>query len=232
MAEDVSSVDFFRDPRLTDDPFPLYEALRARCPVSRENHYGVTMVTGWQEAVDVYNDAETFSSCISVSGPFPGFPVPLEGDDVTDTIAQHRDELPFSDQLPTLDPPVHTNHRGLLMRLITPKRLKENEDAMWQLADDILDQYLANGEGEFIDGFAGPTSALGIDPIEDQRLAGGLAWSYGEAPTLLMLIYVMHRWFRDDTAQAVAADRRADAHGDPELDAYNDYLTRLHQKDT
>ena len=45
-------------------------------------------------------------------------------------------------------------------------------------------------------------------------------------------IYVMHRWFRDDTAQAVAADRRADAHGDPELDAYNDYLTRLHQKDT
>ena len=63
-------------------------------------------------------------------------------------------------------------------------------------------------------------------------LAGGLAWSYGEAPTLLMLIYVMHRWFRNDTAQAVAADRRADAHGDPELDAYNDYLTRLHQKDT
>ena len=183
MAEDVSSVDFFRDPRLTDDPFPLYEALRARCPVSRENHYGVTMVTGWQEAVDVYNDAETFSSCISVSGPFPGFPVPLEGDDVTDTIAQHRDELPFSDQLPTLDPPVHTNHRGLLMRLITPKRLKENEDAMWQLADDILDQYLANGEGEFIDGFAGPftlrviADLLGV-PEQDrpellERLARG-----------------------------------------------------------
>lgn len=80
--------------------------------------------------------------------------------------------------------------------------------------------------------FAGPTSALGIDPMEDQRLAGGLAWSYGEAPTLLMLIYVMRRWFREDTAHASAADRRADAHGDPELDAYNDYLTRLHQKDT
>lgn len=80
--------------------------------------------------------------------------------------------------------------------------------------------------------FTGPTSALGVDPIEDQRLAGGLAWSYGEAPTLLMLIYVMHRWFREDTAQASAADRRADAHGDPEFDAYNDYLARLHQKDT
>src|SRR5262245_9811034 len=117
------------------------------------------MVTGWQEAVDVYNDAETFSSCISVTGPFPGFPVSLEGmedGDVTDLIVEHRDEIPFSDQLPTLDPPTHTNHRALLMRLITPKRLKENEDAMWQLADDILDDFLAPGHGEFIHGFAGP----------------------------------------------------------------------------
>ena len=88
MAEDLTSVDFFRDRRLTDDPFPFYEALRNKCPVSREDHYGVTMVTGWQEAVDVYNDAETFSSCISVTGPFPGFPVPLEGDDVTELIEQ------------------------------------------------------------------------------------------------------------------------------------------------
>ena len=71
-------------------------------------------------------------------------------------LLEHRDEIPFSDQLPTLDPPTHTDHRALLMRLITPKRLKENEDAMWQLADDILDDFLAPGEGEFIKGFAGP----------------------------------------------------------------------------
>jgi cytochrome P450 len=135
MAEDLTAVDFFRDGRLVDDPYRFYEALRNKCPVSPEDHYGVTMVTGWQEAVDVYNDAETFSSCISVTGPFPGFPVPLKGDDVTELIVKHRDEIPFSDQLPTLDPPTHTNHRALLMRLITPKRLKENEDAMWQLAD-------------------------------------------------------------------------------------------------
>src|SRR6267378_3653834 len=173
MADDLTSVDFFRDGRLVDDPYTFYEALRSKCPVSREDHYGVTMVTGWQEAVDVYNDEQTFSSCISVTGPFPGFPVPLEGDDVTDLIVKHRDEIPFSDQLPTLDPPTHTNHRALLMRLITPKRLKENEDAMWQLADDILDTFLAPGEGEFIKGFAGPftlrviADLLGV-PDEDR----------------------------------------------------------------
>lgn len=92
--------------------------------------------------------------------------------------------------------------------------------------------FLMMATSTLVESFAGPTSALGIDPIEDQRLAGGLAWSYGEAPTLLMLICVMHRWFREDTTQAVAADRRKDAYGDPDLDAYNDYLTRLHQKDT
>ncbi|BBX53276.1 cytochrome P450 [Mycolicibacterium poriferae] len=184
MAEDLTKVDFFRDSRLTDDPYTFYEALREKCPVAKEEHYGVTMVTGWQEAVDVYNDAETFSSCISVTGPFPGFPVSLEGmedGDVTALIEQHRDEIPFSDQLPTLDPPTHTNHRALLMRLITPKRLKENEDAMWQLADDILDDFLAPGEGEFIKGFAGPftlrviADLLGVPEADRPELLERLA---------------------------------------------------------
>ncbi|BBX94990.1 cytochrome P450 [Mycobacterium lacus] len=159
---DVTEMDFFRDHRLVENPYPYYEALRQQCPVTREEHHGVTMVTGWDEAVGVLNDAETFSSCISVTGPFPGFPVPLEGDDVTELIERHRDELPFSDQLPTLDPPAHTNHRSLLMRLITPKRLKENEDAMWVLADRVLDGFLAPGQGEFIKGFAGPFTLLVI----------------------------------------------------------------------
>ncbi|HUH68927.1 MAG TPA: cytochrome P450 [Mycobacterium sp.] len=173
MVNDFTEMDFFRNQRLVENPYPYYEALRQQCPVTRENHHGVAMVTGWDEAVGVLNDAETFSSCISVTGPFPGFPVPLEGDDVTELIEQHRDELPFSDQLPTLDPPTHTNHRALLMRLITPKRLKENEDAMWVLADRMLDAFLAPGEGEFIKGFAGPFTLLVIADLlgvpEDDR---------------------------------------------------------------
>ncbi|MET0166950.1 MAG: cytochrome P450, partial [Vicinamibacterales bacterium] len=159
-----------------DDPYPYFAALRDRCPVTREDHHGVTMVTGWQEAVDVYNDDKTWSSCLSVTGPFPGFPVPLEGQggDVSELIDAHRAELPFNDQLPTLDPPTHTDHRALLMRLITPKRLKENEDAMWQIADRVLDDFLASGEGEFIGGFAEPytlrviADLLGV-PEEDRE---------------------------------------------------------------
>ena len=171
---DFEAIDFFRGDELVADPYPYFEALREQCPVQREPHHGVMMVTGYDEAVEVFHDSKAFSSCTSVTGPFPGFPVPLEGDDVTELIEQHRDELPMSDQLPTLDPPVHTDHRALLMRLITPKRLKENEVSIWQFADRLLDEFLVGGEGEFISGFAGPFSLfviadlLGV-PEEDQE---------------------------------------------------------------
>jgi cytochrome P450 len=165
-VRDFEAVDFFRDQGVVADPYPYFDALRARCPVQREPHHDVVMVTGYDEAVRIYNDPEAFSACNAVSGPFPGFPVPLEGDDVSELIEAHRDELPMSDQLPTLDPPVHTDHRALLMRLITPKRLKENEEAMWRLADGLLDEFLqsgaAAGSAEFVNGFAGPFTFLVI----------------------------------------------------------------------
>src|SRR5690242_20169024 len=121
---DFDTVDFFRGDKLIPDPYPYFDHLREKCPVHTEPHHNVVMVTGYDEACEVYGDAETFSSCLSVSGPFPGFPVPLVGDDVSDLIEKHRDELPMSDQLPTMDPPKHKDHRGLLMRLLTPARLR------------------------------------------------------------------------------------------------------------
>ena len=77
----------------------------------REAYHDVVMVTGYDEAPAVLGDAATFSSCMSVTGPFPGFPVPLEGDDVRELITAHRDAIPMSDQIITLDPPTPTTAR-------------------------------------------------------------------------------------------------------------------------
>jgi cytochrome P450 len=158
----IEEIDFFRDDDMIVDPYPYFEALRAECPVWREPHHDVVMITGYEEAMSVYNDTETFSSCTAVTGPFPGLPVPLVGDDISAIIAEHRDGLPFSDQLPAMDPPVHTDHRALLLRLITPKRLKENEEFVWRLADRQLDAFLAPGSGEYINDFANPYAMLVI----------------------------------------------------------------------
>jgi cytochrome P450 len=157
---DFDEVDFFVGNALVPDPYPYFEHLRGTCPVRREPHHDVVMVTGYDEAIAVLHDTATFSSCNSVTGPFPGFPVPLVGDDVTALIEAHRDELPMSDQLPTLDPPVHTAHRALLMRLITPKRLGENEQFMWRLADRQLDEFVADSGCEFVSSFASPFAML------------------------------------------------------------------------
>jgi cytochrome P450 family 150 subfamily A5 len=161
-STDFDAIDFFRAKALYQDPYPYYEYLREHGPVWREPHRGVVMITGYQEAMSVYRDSDSFSSCNTVSGPFAQFPVPLEGDDVSAVIEEHRDGLPFSDQLPSFDPPKHTMHRGLLMRLITPKRLKENEEFMWRLADRQMDEFLDRGECEFIHDYANPFTLLVI----------------------------------------------------------------------
>ncbi|MFN8228438.1 MAG: cytochrome P450 [Mycobacterium sp.] len=171
---ELDQLDFFTDPNLVADPYPYMEAMREGCPVRREPHKNVIVVTGYDEAVAVFGDADTFSSCTAVTGPFPGFPVPIEGaaDDVTDIIEEYREQLPFSDQVTVMDPPKHTEHRALLMGLITPKRLKENEDFMWAHADRYLEPYLATG-GDFIKGFGAPftlaviADLLGV-PEEDR----------------------------------------------------------------
>ena len=139
------SVDYFTDESLLEDPYPYFEHLRSKCPVLPTTHYGVVAVSGYDEATEIYRDIETFSSCNSVIGPFATFPVPLEGDDVGEIIERYRDQLPMNEHMVTMDPPLHTQERALLMRLITPKRLKENEAFMWRLADTQLDELIERG---------------------------------------------------------------------------------------
>jgi cytochrome P450 len=157
---------FFSDRAIQDDPYPYFATLRDLSPIWREPHYGVYMVTGYAQARAVYADAANFSSCNVVSGPFKKFPVPLEGDDVSDIIEQYRDELPFSDQLPSFDPPKHSAHRGLLTKLLTPRRMRENEEFMWRLADSQLAEVIEPGESEFIHGFAEPFTLSVVAELE------------------------------------------------------------------
>lgn len=161
MSNQFDSIDFFRTDDFTN-PYPYLAHLRDRCRVAREPFHDVYMVTGYDEAVAVYHDQATFSNCVSAIGPFAKFPVPLEGDDITDIIETYRYDLPFGDQIPAFDPPKHTEQRGLLMRLITPKSLKENEESLRRLADNQIDQFHARGDCEFIGEYAAPYTMLVI----------------------------------------------------------------------
>lgn len=81
--------------------------------------------------------------------------------------------------------------------------------------------------------FSDPPPSWGVDPVADQQVAGALAWSYGEAPNLIIVLILLHLWYRSDTRKARADDARKDLLGDEDLDAYNAYLTKLaQQRDT
>jgi cytochrome P450 len=166
-------LDFLTDPSLAADPYPYYDWLH-QCPVWRESTHDVVMVSGYDEAVSVWrDDRETFSACNVVSGPFPGLPVPPEGDDISPLIEQYRDTLPLHEFFASFDPPEHTDHRSLLMRLLTPKRLQQNEEFLWRLADQQIDTIVGQGGCEFVRAFGNPYTMLAIADLlgvpEDDR---------------------------------------------------------------
>jgi cytochrome P450 len=61
-----------------------------------------------------------------------------------------------------MDPPRHNDYRGLMFRFFTPRRLKENEDFMWRLADEQMAGFVATGKTEFSGDYSSPFAGLVI----------------------------------------------------------------------
>jgi cytochrome P450 len=229
VTTDFDQVDFFNDDSLVEDPYPYFDHLRSHCPVLPIPHHGVLAVSGYDEAVAIYRDLDTFSSCNSVVGPFASFPVPLEGDDVSELIDRYRDQLPMNEHMVTMDPPAHTRERALLMRLLTPRRLKDNESFMWRLADQQLDEFVARGRCEFISAYSQPFAMLVVAdllgvPEDDHRLfrqqfgltppPGEIGAAADDRPDELNYLGWLDEWFR-----TYVEDRRREPR--------NDVLTQL-----
>ncbi|WEK61263.1 MAG: cytochrome c oxidase assembly protein [Candidatus Microbacterium colombiense] len=71
----------------------------------------------------------------------------------------------------------------------------------------------------------------GPTPMEDQYIGGGIAWSIGEIPTLILAITVAIQWSRNDTKLQRRTDRNADRTGDAELEEYNAKLAAMAERD-
>lgn len=161
-AVEGPAIDFFTDPSLIADPYPYYEEVRAHGSVWKEPVHGAFVVTGYNEISAVYRDPETFSSLNSFSGPLVQLPEHPQGDDANELISRYRKTFPAHDIVGTMDPPDHTAHRGLMMRMLTPKRLQENEAFMWRLSDQVIDEFAERGTCEFIGEYAQPFALLVI----------------------------------------------------------------------
>lgn len=127
-------------------------------------HGGHWIVTQYREIQEVLRDPETFSSYPNnlVTDEAFGKFIPLE-----------------------LDPPEHTGYRQAMQPLFSPGRMKELEDSIRGVINELIDKFAAEGEAEFIDQFAHalPTRvflALMNWPLEDAEV-------FTEATNVLLL---------------------------------------------
>ena len=77
--------------------------------------------------------------------------------------------------------------------------------------------------------------ALGLpwhtDLAGDQHLGGGITWSAGELPLLIVMIALLVQWHRSDRRTAKRLDRAAERDDDADLAAYNAMLAELARRD-
>jgi len=156
------------DPAVHADPFPFYRRLREEAPVMWDPFMHTWVVTRYE---DVHFVLKEFSADRT---PDPkkmeALGLPSLGP-VADLMAR---------QMLFLDAPDHTRLRKLCMSAFTPRRVDAMEDKVREIAHDLIDKAVQDGECELIADFAEPFPAivtaglLGV-PLEDHRQLK--AWS-------------------------------------------------------
>ena len=139
------AIDLFTDHALNANPYPYFEYLRTLGGAVRLPGRAVVAIVGFDEALSVMRDDESFSAVNAASGFSIALPFVPQGDDITGQIAQNRGKIPNAGLIVTEDPPVHTKLRSLLRGLITPRRLKANEDYMSRTADRLIKGFVGQG---------------------------------------------------------------------------------------
>lgn len=148
-AQAIADYHFLKlNEELLQDPYPFYKQLRDSGPVCQESDYGVYLVGTLDAIREVNRQPEVFSSILVANAPYVELPCPL------DEIVEYRAANPYGDKILSNDPPDHTRHRRLVNRFFTTKRVREIEPRIRQLANEIIDTFIADGEVEFVTGFA------------------------------------------------------------------------------
>ncbi len=175
---------FDADPRVLADPHPFYEAARERGPIVRESHYGVFVVTRYDDILEISQRTDDFSAAVSAYGPWavdvlPGRPegCPFGEADVTAELEEWREDTPFG-FIPVLtaDPPRHTDLRSVANRLFTASRQQEIEPRLREMAEEMAGEFAGQGEVEFVSQFSSLypffviTELFGIPREEQDRL--------------------------------------------------------------
>jgi cytochrome P450 len=113
------------DPRWTEDPFPIWDELRAECPVVHTKRFlGVYLPTTYQAVKEIAYDTEHFSSRRVL-------------------VRDERPEVMINAAPPiTSDPPDHKPAKQLLLPPFTPDAMKRLEPRVRAICNELIDEFI------------------------------------------------------------------------------------------
>jgi cytochrome P450 len=171
MASDPIS---FIDPEVQRCPFAAYAAVRGQGPVYYDPSCGYYFVTGYDEvrkwAADTVNLSNVTGLLLVKDAPYQPR---------IDAIYEEHGFLPVN-TLTVSDPPLHTFHRSLVDKVFSASRVRQMEDYLQSIIDELIDGFINRGRCDFYREFASKVplfviaDALGVKPDDVDQFR---AWS-------------------------------------------------------
>lgn len=116
------------DPRWTENPFPIWDELRDKCPVAHtERFLGVYLPTTYDAVKQISYDTQNFSSRRVV-------------------VRTVRPEPPLPSPPITSDPPIHKPMKQLLLPPFTPDAVKKLEPDVRAICNTLIDGFITEGK--------------------------------------------------------------------------------------
>jgi cytochrome P450 len=114
------------DPLWTENPFPIWDGLRQKCPVAHSERFlGVYLPTTYEAVSAIARDPEHFSSRRVV-------------------VRNERPEPPIPSPPITSDPPHHKHAKQILLPYFTPAAVKKHEAKAREVCNELIDQFIAD----------------------------------------------------------------------------------------
>jgi cytochrome P450 family 144 len=128
------------------DPYPLFDQMRAEAPVHRIGDSVFYAVCGWDAVLEAVERADDFSSNLTATM--------IYHDDGTVTPFDMGPLGDPSHSLATADDPVHAVHRKILLPHLSAKRVRIIEEFAAETADRLWDANLCDGQIEWMGAMA------------------------------------------------------------------------------
>jgi hypothetical protein len=165
------------------DPYPLYDRLRAAGPVHRIGASDFYAVCTWEALNDAVNRPGDFSSNLTATMVYTaeGTVVPFEMDPLGGP----------THVLATADDPAHAVHRKLLIRHLAAKRIRAMEDFAIQTADQLWSDGLRDGRIEWMGALANRLPMMVVARLiglPDEDVGQLVKWGYAANQLLAGLV--------------------------------------------